>query len=209
MEAVGILEVYGLTCAFLAADAGCKAGNVWLENFDRNKPANAESLPVPLIIAVKFRGRIADVEAAMQAAGEKAASTTGIIQKHIIPSPVNELMLKINSLESLSTEPVIAENVITENFVCDKTESFGFVELSGVVASTIALDTMCKLADVQLIGRQKRLGGRLVTIIIEGSVSAVNEAVYSVDNPAAAGVIANPHFEIINMVRNFGYAKYE
>ncbi len=25
-EAVGILEVFGLVCAFMAADAGCKAG---------------------------------------------------------------------------------------------------------------------------------------------------------------------------------------
>ena len=45
-EAVGILEVFGLVCAFMAADAGCKAGNVWLEPFDKNKPANADSLPV-------------------------------------------------------------------------------------------------------------------------------------------------------------------
>lgn len=37
-EAVGILEVFGLVCAFMAADAGCKAGNVWLEPFDKNKP---------------------------------------------------------------------------------------------------------------------------------------------------------------------------
>ena len=40
-EAVGILEVFGLVCAFMAADAGCKAGNVRLEPFDKNKPANA------------------------------------------------------------------------------------------------------------------------------------------------------------------------
>ncbi|HCE78203.1 MAG TPA: microcompartment protein, partial [Lachnospiraceae bacterium] len=32
-RAVGILEVYGLTCAFVAADAGCKAANVTLEVF--------------------------------------------------------------------------------------------------------------------------------------------------------------------------------
>ena len=41
-QAVGLLEVYGLVCAFLAADAGCKAGNVTLEVFDKNKPANAD-----------------------------------------------------------------------------------------------------------------------------------------------------------------------
>ena len=50
-EAVGLLEVYGLTTAFQAADAGCKAADVHLEIFDKNKPArNADKMPVPLII---------------------------------------------------------------------------------------------------------------------------------------------------------------
>ena len=66
-EAVGILEVYGLVCAFLAADAGCKAADVRLETFDKNKPANADALPVPLLVTVKFRGSVAAVEAAMEA----------------------------------------------------------------------------------------------------------------------------------------------
>ena len=56
-----MLEVFGLATAFAAADAGCKAGNVRLENFDKNKPANADELPVPLIVMVKFRGQVADV----------------------------------------------------------------------------------------------------------------------------------------------------
>ena len=51
-RAVGILEVYGLVCAFLAADAGCKAANVTLEPFDKNKPANADSLPVSLLVPI-------------------------------------------------------------------------------------------------------------------------------------------------------------
>ena len=49
-EAVGILEVFGLATAFVAGDAGCKAANVRLEVFDKNKPANADSLPVPLLV---------------------------------------------------------------------------------------------------------------------------------------------------------------
>ena len=53
-EAVGMLEVFGLATAYAAADAGCKAGNVRLETFDKNKPANADELPVPLIVMVKF-----------------------------------------------------------------------------------------------------------------------------------------------------------
>ena len=70
------------TCnSICSADAGCKAGNVRLENFDKNKPANADELPVPLIVMVKFRGQVADVEAALEAATAKAESMTGIVTK--------------------------------------------------------------------------------------------------------------------------------
>ena len=100
-EAVGLLEVYGLVCAFLAADAGCKAANVRLEVFDKNKPANADSLPVPLLVTVKFRGSVADVEEAMRAAEEAALANTGIVCRHIIPRPTEdtEKMLKISAVD--------------------------------------------------------------------------------------------------------------
>ena len=71
-EAVGILEVFGLTTAFVAGDAGCKAANVRLEVFDKNKPANADSLPVPLLVCIKFRGSVTDVTAAVEAGMEVA-----------------------------------------------------------------------------------------------------------------------------------------
>ena len=100
-EAVGILEVYGLTCAFLAADSGCKAANVWLEDFDRNKPANAENLPVPLLVTIKFRGSVADVTAAVDAAEETAKQHSGISQRHIIASPTPDTakMLKLSGFD--------------------------------------------------------------------------------------------------------------
>ena len=99
-EAVGLLEVFGLTCAFLA-DAGCKAADVRLETFDKNKPANADSLPVPLLVTVKFRGSVAAVEAAMEAGEAVAKTVTGVVQKHIIPRPTGdtEKMLKISALD--------------------------------------------------------------------------------------------------------------
>ncbi len=100
-QAVGLLEVYGLVCAFLAADAGCKAGNVTLEIFDKNKPANADSLPVPLLVTVKFRGSVSDVREAMAAAEQVARDTTGIVCTHIIPAPTEdtEKMLTISALD--------------------------------------------------------------------------------------------------------------
>lgn len=100
-EAVGILEVFGLTTAFMAADAGCKAGNVHLEVFDKNKPKNPDSLPVPLLVTVKFRGSVADVETAMEAGMKKAAETAGFVQHYIIPNPTEdtEKMLKISAFD--------------------------------------------------------------------------------------------------------------
>lgn len=100
-EAIGLLEVFGLVCAFLAADAGCKAANVHLEIFDKNKPANADALPVPLLVMIKFRGSVSDVEEAMAAAEAVALANTGIVQRHIIPRPSQdtEKMMPISALD--------------------------------------------------------------------------------------------------------------
>ena len=82
--------------------------------------------------------------------------------------------------------------------------SLGFVEVSGVVAAVDALDIMCKSADVSLVSWERKLGGRLVTLIITGSVSAVQAAVdnacaHCIKKPVAHAVIANPHPETFRL----------
>lgn len=101
-RAVGILEVYGLCCAFIAADAGCKAANVTLEPFDKNKPANADSLPVPLLVTIKFRGSVEDVTEAVEAGKLTAEALTGVVQSHIIPRPTEDTlkMLHISGFDN-------------------------------------------------------------------------------------------------------------
>ena len=100
-KATGIIEVYGLTAAFVALDAGCKAADVTVETFDKNKPANADSLPVPLIVAIKFRGSAVEAKAAVEAAEAAAKATTGVITKHIIANveESTEKMLKLNAFD--------------------------------------------------------------------------------------------------------------
>lgn len=100
MEAVGLLEVYGCCAAFVAADAACKAGNVRIDALDKNKPAHAETLPVPLVMVVKMRGSVADVEAAMEAAEAAAKSLTGVVSRYIIPNPTEdtEKLLRISAI---------------------------------------------------------------------------------------------------------------
>ena len=84
--------------------------------------------------------------------------------------------------------------------------ALGFIEISGVTAAIDALDIMCKTANVELVSWERKLGGRLVTLIIRGSVSAVTEAVEAaaanaIKKPVAKAVIANPHPETERIVK--------
>jgi len=84
-------------------------------------------------------------------------------------------------------------------------KSLGFFEIPSVAAAVNALDTMCKAADVQFVTWERKLGGRLVTIVIEGEVSAVKAAIEAARETAllkvaAYAVIPNPHEETIKMV---------
>ena len=100
-KAVGILEVYGLSTSFCAADAACKAADVTLENFDKNKPANADKLPVPLLVTIKIRGEVAAVEAVLKAARETAEAMTGVVAEYVIPNPAEdtEKMLRLSGMD--------------------------------------------------------------------------------------------------------------
>ncbi len=82
------------------------------------------------------------------------------------------------------------------------------IEVSGVVAAIDCLDAMCKAAEVHLLTWERKLGGRLVTIIVGGTVSDVKAAVEAAAHVsktnnhilAASGVIAAPCEETKKMV---------
>ncbi|MDR0856135.1 MAG: BMC domain-containing protein [Clostridiales bacterium] len=84
--------------------------------------------------------------------------------------------------------------------------AYGFFEVPGIVAAVHALDTMTKTANVTLATWERKLGGRLVTLVVEGSVSAVTESIEAaranaLKAPAATAVIASPHPETVRLVR--------
>ena len=70
--------------------------------------------------------------------------------------------------------------------------SLGFFEISGVVAAVNALDLMVKAADVEFVTWEKKLGGRLVTVIIRGEVSAVRAAIDAADKNGKKSPSAKP-----------------
>ena len=51
-------------------------------------------------------------------------------------------------------------------------KSLGLIEVESVAAAVDALDLMCKAADVEFVTWERKLGGRLVTVIVEGQISA-------------------------------------
>ena len=100
-QAAGLIEVYGLVAAFAACDAGCKAANVTVETFDKNKPGNSDKLEVPLIVLIKFRGSVENVTAAVEAAEAEANRLTGVVSKHIIANVTEgaDKMMKLNAFD--------------------------------------------------------------------------------------------------------------
>ena len=86
--------------------------------------------------------------------------------------------------------------------------AIALLEVQAMVTAIVGLDAMVKTADVKLIHVEKRLGGRLVTVVVEGSVSAVTaaleagvEAAKTVGNVACAEVIARPHADIVRFIK--------
>lgn len=86
-------------------------------------------------------------------------------------------------------------------------KAYGFFEIPSVTAAVVAIDIMCKTAEVQLVTWEKKLGGRLVTIIIRGDVSAAKQAIEAaaangIKDPVCTVVIPSPHEEILKIVND-------
>jgi microcompartment protein CcmL/EutN len=90
-----------------------------------------------------------------------------------------------------------------------KYEALGVVETQYFTIAMELLDQMLKSADVEFLASEKYLGGRLVTLIVGGSISDVTMAVEAAKMKAEgkehtplkmALVITNPHPEIMKYI---------
>ena len=85
--------------------------------------------------------------------------------------------------------------------------SLGLIEVQALGHAIFVLDAMTKAADVEFVATERKLGGRLVTLVVKGNVSAVTAAVEAGKQIArefnslkAAEVIARPHKEILKFL---------
>jgi microcompartment protein CcmL/EutN len=77
-EAIGLIETKGIVPAVEATDAALKAANV--QFVEQHKVGNG-------LVAVTFRGDIAAVRAALDAAAEAAGKLGQVVSVHVIARP--------------------------------------------------------------------------------------------------------------------------
>ena len=85
-------------------------------------------------------------------------------------------------------------------------QAIGLFEIQGNVPAVVAVDAMTKAADVKFLTWEQKLGGWLVTIVIQGEVSAVQAALDAANRTAirkvaAYAVIPTPHPEVMRQIR--------
>ena len=67
-------------------------------------------------------------------------------------------------------------------------KAIALLEVQALTAAIEGLDAMLKAANVRLVHVEKRLGGRLVTIVVDGTVSDVTAAEEKGKNRMRRGV---------------------
>jgi carbon dioxide concentrating mechanism protein CcmO len=224
-EALGLLEILGLTPSMVALDAAEKAARVEVLQSELNDQYG---------VCLKFAGPVADVRTAL-AAGQEAAEAMGarviarviprvdegalgailsppefnpLIQQDVVFEPKirarNRTALRARSANRMAAAESEAEE---EGSVSQETGfALGFIETQGFTAVFAAVDTACKAANVEIVAKEK-LGGGFVTIVIKGDVASVKAAVEagkaeveSLGKLIAAHVIPRPSPSVLGLL---------
>ena len=150
-------------------------------------------------VCMKLYGRLGDIQSAARAAEEAASAMQTPALVHVIPGPSELSSAAYQAQPEFS--PLIEQATVQrpENDMSDQSSfAVGLIETQGFTAVFEAIDTACKAANVEVVGREK-LGGGYITVIIRGDVAAVTAAVEAgkvkvadLGKLIAAHVIARP-----------------
>ncbi len=179
-DSIGILETTGFTSAMVALDAMEKAAKIRIIQAELNDF---------LGVCLKVEGTTADVSAALESGRAVAERMGGRPIAHLINRPDDHAFRAIESPSEVS--PLIQQDVvmIPMKTTTTKTNSrkdrpmadapsfaLGFIETQGFTAVFEAIDSACKAANVEVVGKEK-LGGGYITVVVKGDVAAVKAAV--------------------------------
>ena len=171
-------------------------------------------------ICIKITGDPSAVDVALRAGFDVAQQMGGDPVIDIIRRPNEQAWRAIESPEEYnpliqqavvrgpSTQPSSSESSLEETVSDTTSFALGFIETQGFTAVFEAIDTACKAANVEVIGKEK-LGGGYVTVVIKGDVAAVKAAIEAggakvegLGNLIAAHVIARPSQSVLKLLPN-------
>lgn len=201
-QALGILEVTGFTPAMVALDAMEKAADVEVLQAELNDFYG---------VCLKIVGSTANVSAAVAAGKALAEAMGGKPVADVIHRPDARAMTGIQSKPEIS--PLIQQNVVLipdsisqKESIVAESSALGFIETQGFTAVFEAIDSACKAANVEVVGKEK-LGGGYITIVVRGDVAAVKAAidagksrVEGLGKLIAAHVIARPSAAVLGLL---------
>jgi carbon dioxide concentrating mechanism protein CcmO len=168
---LGILEVNGWTAAMVALDRMQKTATLSVLQAEWNDMLGA---------VLKVTGLPADITAAIDAGKLAAENFLAKAVGTVLMRPSDEALKAIVSPPEIN--PLIEQSVVKnlstsgESSMSSTAQALGFIETQGFTAVFEAIDTACKAASVQVIGKEK-LGGGYITVVIRGDVAAVQAAV--------------------------------
>jgi microcompartment protein CcmL/EutN len=181
-SALGILETSGWTPAVVALDAMEKAADVQVWQVELNDFLGT---------CVKLVGSVENVRSAIEVGFKVARNLHGAPVKTVLSRVSEQGRRGIHS--RVEFNPLIQQNVVHEitshvstpepsslsednSMSAEANQALGLIETQGFTAVFEAVDTACKAAQVEVVGKEK-LGGGYVTIVIRGDVAAVRAAV--------------------------------
>ena len=96
MQALGLIEVVGLTAGIEAADVACKTADVELVGYELAKGGG--------YVTIKVLGQVGAVTAAVDAAAASAERITRVVSRHVIPRPADGLDTLVHSATTVGYE---------------------------------------------------------------------------------------------------------
>ncbi len=177
VDSTGILETTGCTPAMAALDVMAKTASIRVLQAELNDflgvcikiqgdLANVRiAIDAGRVVAEKLRGRpvcsvMAQADPEAWKAIEAAAEYNPLIQQAVVSYPDFQRFHSSDGESDMPTSP----------------DAIGFIETQGFTAVMEAIDTACKAANVEVVGKEK-LGGGYVTVVIQGDVAAVEAAI--------------------------------
>lgn len=211
-QSFGVLETTGFTPAIVALDVMEKRAGVRLLQLELNDflgvclkmvgstAAIAEALAAGHAVAEQMGGRpvshaIDRVDRRAWPGIDSPVEFNPLIQQFVVAVPP----LADDAWPETAGEQTVAAPAAS-NF------ALGLIETQGFTAVFEAIDTACKAANVEIVGKEK-LGGGYVTVIIQGDVAAVKAAIEAGQTKVAglgkliaAHVIARPSPAVLSLL---------